>query len=78
MARYTVEKDNLFISADTGPLTQVIVTDLVQHVTAIGYAKLNLVDQYDEQFGIDLATSRAYERLYKKVQRKLIKSLDAK
>lgn len=76
MARYTVEKDDLFLSVDTGPITQAIATNLTHNLSAVGHAKLNLVDDYDEQFGIDLATSRAYERLFKKVSKKLIRSLD--
>lgn len=75
MARYTVEKDGLFISVDTGPITQAIVTNLAHNISGVGHAKLNLVDEYNEQFGADLASSRAYERLFKKLSKKLIKSL---
>lgn len=82
MAVYTVETEELFTYIETGPLTTATITDLVHHVTGRGYAKLNVVDRYDEEFGIDLAGSRAMERLHRKLQRvekraqqKMIKSL---
>lgn len=75
MARFTIEENDQYIITSTGPLTSVIIYDYTHNVTGVGYAKLNLVDEYDEQFGIDLAFSRASQRLYKKIQKKLINSL---
>lgn len=75
MAYITVEENDIFTSVETGPLTRVIITDLKHNVSGVGYAKLNHPDVYDEDFGIELASHRANERLSRKVQRKLIQSL---
>jgi hypothetical protein len=75
MAYITLEENDQFITVETGPLTRVTISDLTHHVSSTGFAKLNHPDIYDEGFGIQLATSRAVERLQRKVQRKLIQSL---
>jgi hypothetical protein len=77
MSHYTIEKDdseNLII-IDSGPLTRVNIVNLRWGINATGHAKLNIVDDYDEFFGIDLALARATERLSRKVQHAMIKSL---
>jgi hypothetical protein len=78
MTQYTIEPDdgNYITYINTGPLTRVEVTNTYWDVTGVGHAKCDSVDTYDENFGMVLANARAVERVSRKVQKAMIKSLD--
>ena len=58
-------------------LTTVVVTHLPSGTRATGNALRYYADSYNEQIGRNLAYYRAFERLSKKLQRKIIHSLRA-
>jgi hypothetical protein len=55
------------------PLVTAKVTNRRLHISAIGYAKCDPTDKWNELFGVDLAYSRALSRISRKIERYLIK-----
>lgn len=59
-----------------GDLTHAYVYDVDRGVYAAGHARLAEGDKYSQKIGERIASSRAWQRYYKKVEKKIIRSLD--
>jgi hypothetical protein len=74
----TIINGGIYTEIKVGPLTRVDVSDWDHGVTARGYAKHHFDDLYEEEFGIKLATARAYSRLNSKIAKKLARETPAR
>jgi hypothetical protein len=75
MAKHiTIDEEEQFVTITPGPLTRVDILDYNTLLRAHAYAKLHTDDTYDEQFGINLAYTRALHRLTGKISSYLVKN----
>lgn len=74
MKSYARSNEGRTLTVRVGPLTRVEIYDEAG-LYAVGYAKLNEDDEYNEDFGVFLAASRAEERYQRKFQKALIRGL---
>lgn len=72
---YEKDSDYVFYHVVEEPLVTTIIYDANIGLEGRGHAKCDETDTFDEAFGILLSHSRAQERLEKKYQRQLIRSL---
>lgn len=63
---------NTHFEAEIGPLTRVRLYNEEYDVWSQGYARYNPADEFNALLGLELATARAQERLYKKIRKRLV------